>query len=71
MVASLSRVYVALNCDKFAIVSSVECLLHASATVVKIVKLKTTGPFLTVGGITSLCWNDAVTEQVDVLVAKI
>ena len=46
-------------------------MLHASATMVKIVKLKTTGPFLTVGGITSLSWRDALTERADVLVAKI
>ena len=49
----MTGVYVALNCDEFAaMVSSLECLLHASATMVKIVKLKITGPFLTVGGIT-------------------
>ena len=63
--------HVALNCDELAIVSSIECLVHASATIVKIVKLKTTGPFLTVGGITSLCWSDALMEQADLLVAKI
>ena len=50
---TVTGVYVALNCDEFAMVSSLECLLHASATMVKIVELKTTGPFLTVGGITS------------------
>ena len=50
---TVTGLYVALNCDKFAMVSSLECLLHASATMVKIVALKTTGPFLTVGGITS------------------
>ena len=50
---TVTGVYVALNCDEFAMVSSLECLLHASATMVKIVKLKTTGTFLTVGGITS------------------
>ena len=52
---TVTGVYVVLNCDEFAmvIISSLECLLHASATMVKIVKLKTTGPFLTVGGITS------------------
>ena len=63
--------YVALNCDEFVIVSSIEFLLHASATMVKIVKLKTTGPFLLVGRITSLCWSEALTEQADLLVAKI
>ena len=52
-------------------VSRLECLLHASTTMVKIVKLKTTGPFLTVGGITSLSWSDALMEQADVLVAEI
>ena len=50
---TVTGVYVALNCDEFAMVSSLECLLYASATMVKIVELKTTGPFLTVGGITS------------------
>ena len=63
--------HIALNCDEFAVVSSVERLLYASATMVKLVKLKTTGPFLTVGRITSLSWSDALTEQADVLVAKI
>ena len=50
---TVTGVYVALNCDEFAMVSSLECLLHAPATMVKIVELKITGPFLMVGGITS------------------
>ena len=64
-------VYVALNCDRLAIASSIECLLHASAVMVKNVKLKNHRPFLMVSEIISLCWNNALTEQADVLVAKI
>ena len=41
--------HIALNCDEFAVVSSVECLLYASATKVKIVKLKTTAVVISYG----------------------
>ena len=55
----------------YGIVNNIECLLHVSVAMVKNVKLKTTGHFLKISEIISLCWNNALTEQADVLVAKI
>ena len=59
---TVTGLYVAVNCDEFAVVSSVECLLHAFATMVKNIELKTTCHFL--GS------SNALMEQTDVLVAK-
>ena len=52
-----------MNCDEFAIVSGVECLLHVFA--------ENHRSLLTVGGIISLCWYNALTGQADVPVAEI
>ena len=60
-----------MNCDQFAVVSNGEYSLHVFATMEKKRPAENNEPFLSDCGIMSLYHSNALTGQVDALVAEI